>query len=242
MKIAVVSCWWNEEAIAKLFLKGHAYADKIFAFVDTGVTDRTREILRTDTRVEVIDISMPNGLDDGYKIDMINAKTASLAGAFDWVVGTDSDEFLHDNIRKALASAGQYNVFNLHLYDIYKHHDDQPLDPDGDLSQRRHGIPPNKYYVKPCIVKPQRDFRWDVGCHGIKAMHGIKISPHPIVGTHWHWAEPSLVVKRTMERKARLSQRNKNKNWGTWCLDSTEENVLAECEKHSDEPLIPEPK
>lgn len=239
LRIAVISCWWNEEKLAKLFLKSHAYADSIFILSDTAATDHSRDIAAANPRVIVLPIAMPNGFDDGVKIDAINSLAQSFVGRFDWVVAVDSDEFMVSNIRSILATPGEADHFYLKMWNLYKHVSEAPLNPDGELNQRRHGTHPQRIDMKPCVARPSVNLKWDVGCH--KTISGVKnLSDTRIWGTHWHWADPELAVERILVRKKRLSDNNKAKGWGAHCFQATEENIRAHCAKNADAPLIPE--
>lgn len=238
MKIAVITCWWNEEKLAKLFLKAHSYADKIFVILDTEVTDRSREILKTDPRVVIEPITMPAGFDDGLKIAAINVKMHSLVGQFDWVVAVDSDEFICDDIRLKLENAGRADVFKLKLWEIYRHHSESDFDPDGDPSQRKHGTPPRSDYIKPCIIRPSLNKHWSVGCHSIVGYDMRRSSRTSIFGTHWHHADLVVVSQRSADRRQRLSENNIAKNWGRNMLNETDQVVRDRCESSLNCPPI----
>lgn len=233
MKIAVITCWWNEEDLAKLFLKAHAYADKIFVLLDTGVTDRSREIISQDPRVVIEPITMPNGFDDGIKIDAINKKMNSLAGHFDWVVGADSDEFIIDDIRAKIKAAGRANVICLKLWEIYKHHSESEFNQDGELSQRQHGERAGVDYIKPCIIRPGPNVRWGVGCHFIHGMDLRAPARVCVYGAHWHHADFRVALARTRARQQRVSANNRTQKWGGYVLTDTEQILADRCAAHS---------
>ncbi len=235
MKIAVITCWWNEEKLAKMFLKSHAYADRIFVLSDVHATDRSREIATAWPKTTVEPISMPHGFDDGIKIDAINKKAQSLAGSFDWVVAVDSDEFMTDEIGVKLAMLPpSVDLVHFKMWVVYRHRSESDFDPDGDLSQRRHhsGVD-----FKPCIARVRPGMLWTVGCHRFEG--SPKLAPDPIIGEHWGLADPSIVIERRLARKQRMSPNNKAHHWGYHCYDVTAESLLAECNAHLDCPPIP---
>lgn len=53
-------------------------------------------------------------------------------------------------------------------------------------------------------------------------------------------ADPSIAVRRRMERKTRISERNKKNKMGWQHLSVTEAWIIAECERHLDDPIIDE--
>lgn len=235
LKIAVISCWWNEEKLAKLFLKSHSYADQIFIFSDVEATDRSREIAKAWPKTEVIPIMMPFGFDDEIKIRAINDKARSLVGKFDWVVAVDSDEFVTGVVRCNLPTNPSIDTVMLSMSTVYRHHSESDFDPEEGTGQRKY-----RYGVdnKPCIVRPRKDLQWDVGCHRILSSWNMCKNP-PIVGEHWGMADPEIAIERRLARRSRMSKNNLQKKWGVHCFGATEENIRAECAARSNGEMIP---
>lgn len=236
MKIAVISCWYNEEMLAKLFLKNHAYADRIFILLDKNSSDASDKILRCNDTVRVVQsVDMHGGLDDLEKINSINVLAQSLAGEFDWIVAVDADEFVHCDIRSILEQS-HFDTHNLKMWDVFRHKDEADFDSDGELSQRKHGV---FHGVKPCIVRPKRDTAWSVGCHDLN--NKMRVGDD-IVGSHWRSADPVIALSRRLSRRSRASAANRSRNFGYHNYDVTEESILTECKVHLNDPLIGEEK
>ena len=62
-------------------------------------------------------------------------------------------------------------------------------------------------FIKPIVVRPLNNIRFIPGNHGIEGY--VKISPEFYMGVHWQMADPSIAIKRKLQCKDRLSQRNK---------------------------------
>jgi hypothetical protein len=53
-------------------------------------------------------------------------------------------------------------------------------------------------------------------------------------------ADPSIALRRRMQCKARISERNKTLQMGWQNFNITEEWIRAECDRHLDDPMIKE--
>jgi hypothetical protein len=51
-------------------------------------------------------------------------------------------------------------------------------------------------------------------------------------------ADPSIAIARRMERKARISERNRAHKMGRQHYDVSVDNIKEECEGHLDDPII----
>ena len=234
-KIAVISCWWNEEKLAKLFLKAHDYADKIFILMADDATDRSREIALANKKVVIESLNMPNGFDDQIKIDAINTKARSFVGKFDWVVSMDSDEFPNPDIRSRIDGAKLNELFNVEFYTLYRHRTEKEFDPDGELSQRQHGV---WMWTKPCVLAVKNNMEWTTGCHCVNNSKMFQCPTGIIKGGHWNSASPEIAIDRRIRgRRDRMSQVNIEKTWGSYNYNVTEQQIIDECNIHLDDPL-----
>lgn len=238
MKIAVISVWYNEELLAPLFLKHYGFADSIFILLDRDTTDSTKAISgRSNSVIE--EFTFPNKFDDGIKIDAINKKAAEIKRDFDWIIAVDADEFLFiqdfSSVRTYLEQA-KTEVLLSRLDNVYRHRSDLDLDYTGDITQRRHGIKSPYCCFKPCVVKTSLEIQWGVGCH--RLVKGDSAPKGIISGAHWAMADPGLAVNRRAGRYSRLSKRSIAAGWCGHYRGVTTESLLADCQKHLDDPLL----
>ncbi|MBP7509524.1 MAG: glycosyltransferase family 2 protein [Prolixibacteraceae bacterium] len=259
MKIDIITMWYNEASLAPFFLNHYSYADTIHILLDEEVNDNTQKIAEKYENVRIIPVRFPDKLDDILKIETINSIYHSIDS--DWVIVVDSDEFVfslpfYTNIRDILENESKYNLFNVQLWQVYRHRDDNDLNPDlPAIFQRRHGDPNvttglNSSYVKPIIVHSGLEIEWQPGCHLLARKNIIRrlgsyvrgknaiLSPHLIHGVHWAMADPAIAIKRRIDRKDRLSKRNIETRLGFQNIDITEEQIRRECDQHLDDPLL----
>lgn len=259
MKIDIITMWYNESFLAPFFLKHYSYADTIHILLDEETSDNTQEIALKFENVRIVPVRFPDKLDDILKIDKINSLYKEIDS--DWIIAVDSDEFvfplpINKNIKDILGNESKYNLFNAQLWQVYRHRNDNDLNPDlPAIYQRRHGDPNvtigiNALYVKPIIIRSGLDIEWKPGCHLLarKNIIGwirsyiqgkqILLSPQLIYGVHWAMADPEISIQRRIKRKERLSKRNIEMGLGIQNFNVTEEQIRQECEQHLDDPLL----
>jgi hypothetical protein len=267
--LEVLTMWYNEAYLAPFFLKHYAYADKITLLYDADTTDNTLEIAKSYPNVSVIPFRFPDMMDDELKRDLLNAQYKRAE--CDWVLCVDADEFVFYkkagdfcyDLRRYLDDNPGYDLFNVTLYQVYRHIDDVALDPDlYPVPQRRHGDPNvtegiNALYNKPILVRKGQDICWSPGCHFIEflppsllrkfaalfmrlfALSPVTISPIPLMGAHWSMADPIFAVERRVKnRRARQSKNNLAKNLTFHHHAVTEESIMAEFEQHMHDPRL----
>ncbi|GAI63944.1 unnamed protein product, partial [marine sediment metagenome] len=94
MKIAIITVWYNEQALAPFFLKHYSYVDNIFLYLDRDTNDNTLNICKSFPNVIIGDIRFPNGYDSVDHTNKINASIKELKGRYNWVYSVDSDELI----------------------------------------------------------------------------------------------------------------------------------------------------
>lgn len=192
MKIEVIATYYREEYLASLFMLHYErWVDTV-----TLLTSRFPE----------------NKLDDALKLDLLHDAIARSTA--DWVIVVDFDEFVFPKTGppRIVLEQEQGSVCNCEMLRVWRHASDQDVDHmQPPLLQRKHGAPD---HVKPCIFRPHRDIRLDIGTHG------INVPPHYKWGSPWsavHWAnaDPEFGIERThRDRQTRLSQNNLDHGWG----------------------------
>jgi len=249
VKIAAVAMVYNEALILPYFLRHYRYLDEIHVLYETDSTDESLEILMQAPNVIIEKCHIEGGLDDFEKINLIN-KVVQRNKA-DWIYVVDPDEFVfppnespHDFLKRQ-----SRDVVRSAMFQVYRHRSDRDLDPSlAPVPQRTHGDldlfstetrtnrASNNLYIKPNIVRPSKRIRFLPGHHKIEG--NPRTSREQYVGAHWQMADPSIAIARRMERKARISERNRAHKMGRQHYDVSVDNIKEECEGHLDDPII----
>jgi len=251
MKIAAVTMVYNEALILPYYLRHYRYLDEIHILYETDSTDESLEILSQAPNVIVEKCHIEGGIDDIEKVKLINRAVQSAR--VDWVYVVDPDEFVfppNETPRDFLARQTS-DVVRSTMFQVYRHRTDRDLDPSlPPVPQRLHGDPivlsteteanraPNSVYVKPNVVRPSRGISFLPGHHQIE--RNPRVSFENYVGAHWQMADPSIAVRRRLERRARMSGRNRAYNMGWQNYTVTGDWIRSECERHMDDPVIDE--
>ena len=254
MRIAAIAMVYNEAFLLPYFLRHYQDLDEIHVLYETDSTDDTLKILKQASNVIIKNCHIAGGLDSTEKVKLTNDTLHTIEA--DWVYVVDCDEFIfppHESAEDFLGrqDCENHNVVRAGMFQVYRHRTDRDLDPAlPPTPQRVHGDPdlfstaegPNKprnaLYVKPIIVKPSSEIRFQPGNHFIEG--DIRVSSEFYLGAHWHMADPSLAIDRKLKNRARISERNKKLGHGWHYQNVTEKWIREECDRHLDDPLIEE--
>lgn len=249
MKIAAVTMVYNEAFMLPYFLRHYRYLDEIHVLYETDSSDHSLEILRQAPNVVIENCHIEGGLDDIEKIRLFNAAVQQLKA--NWVYVVDPDEFIFppNESPYSFLNRQSCDVVRSGMFQVYKHRNDKDLDPSlPPIPQRIHGDPDllstdeqpnrasNSLYIKPNVVRPLENIRFLPGHHQIEG--DPQASSELFLGAHWQMAEPSIAIARRMERKARISARNRAHQMGWQHFDVSIEKIKEECERHLDDPTI----
>ena len=273
MRIRVVSMWFCEEQLARFFLKHYAWADEISILVDADTSDGTWEILREaheahGSNLRYRSFDFPHRLDDILKARALT-EAANEPGC-DWAIVADADEFVFawtfgEHIRSSnpvnatpvegeevdrlwfvrdVLEVIHTDIVWIPMWNVYRHRDDDDLDPsDPALPQRRHGSQ-EIHHVKPCIFRVGAGVELGPVSHSFTGPANLREVgqdglPSPLGAAHWQYADPDLAVERLVtNRKNRLSPENLARGHGAHYLGLTEGSVRAECAQHLDDPRL----
>jgi hypothetical protein len=257
--------WYNEEFLAPFFLNHYSWVNKIHIILDVDTNDNTESIAREYQNVEIEYFKFPDMMDDILKVKKLNEKYTSLRNA-DYVLLVDSDEFIFCNtLEKPVrdhVEETRKDVYFVNLWQIYKHEDDPPLDPNAPIPlQRRRGDPDmedpfNIRYVKPIVVKGRKNLYWRIGNHeliyngysllwntrNIGIMRALNVSVERselLQGSHWRLVELDETIKRRiLNRKQRQSRANLTHGL-TWHFHHiTETKIIQEYNKNRNRPIV----
>lgn len=241
--IEVITTWYNEEFLAPFFLNHYAFADRILVLYDEDTTDKTMDIINAYPNTRVETFRFTDGFDDDITVSMRNAKYAeSEAG---WVIGVDADEFiLHPDLREFLHNRDE-DIFFVRLFQVYRHKDDEDLDPEKPIAdQRRHGDAnavggQNRGGQKPLVVRAGLSrMKWQPGHHNIWNRHKYVTSRVVLPGVHWHMADPGFCIERRLRGPLRQGEQNRLRGHGCHWNVVTEEQIVSELERHRNDPRV----
>lgn len=249
MRIAALTMVYNEAFMLPYFLRHYRYLDEIHALYETDSSDDSLKLLRQAPNVVLENCHIEGGLDDIEKIRLFNAALQQIKA--DWVFVVDPDEFIFppNESPYSFLNRQSCDVVRSGMFQVYRHRNDKDLDPSlPPIPQRIHGDPDlsstdeqpnrasNSLYIKPNVVRPLENIRFLPGHHHIEG--DPQTSSELFFGAHWQMAEPSIAIARRMERKARISARNRLHQMGWQHFDISIEKISEECERHLDDPTI----
>jgi hypothetical protein len=218
----LITTYFREEFLAPLFFLHFDWVDHV-----TIITQKREDHL----------------FDDDDKTHWVNE--AIQRSTADWVVLTDFDEFPFPtpyglNPRVVLEQE-QGSLIYSRMVRLWRHKTDADIDRTRHpVPQRLHGIADLRDdggHIKPCVFRPNPTIRIGTGNHDIHSDIPLAVG-REWSGAHWANADPCFWVEReTRDRGPRLTQRNKDRGYGTHTL-RTKEQILAECKAHENEPKI----
>jgi len=151
-KIEVLTFVFNEEFLLPYFLKHYGtFTSKIFAVYEKKSTDKTYEILKSDPNVEIIDFKESENSDVLIRQNAHNKFYHDFFDENTWVITVDVDEFVFPlNDWNKLQS----NFNRVELFEVFRNVSEKDLDIALTIKEnRKYGVPPNDYSIKPCFVK-----------------------------------------------------------------------------------------
>ncbi len=222
MTVEVIVCFYKEEFLLPLLANHYDWADRI-----TLITRKRDDHM----------------FDDDDKTNWVNE--AVRASRADWVVLVDCDEFVFPmpyglNPRVALEQEHGDLIYS-RMVRVWRHKTDVDIDRTRHpVPQRLHGIADLRDdggHIKPCVFRPNPTTRIGAGNHDIWSDIPMLVG-WEWSGAHWANADPCFWIEReTRDRGPRLTQRNKERGYGTHTL-RTKEQILAECKAHENDPKI----
>jgi hypothetical protein len=239
--ITVVSCWYNEEDFAWLFLRHYGkFADKIVVLLDQDTNDKTLEVIRhfQDLDIDVKPLIMPNGLDDKLKRNQINAEYKRHQEG--WILIADSDEF----VIEPSCGMGAYlnnvkaDAIRIDYIWMYQHKSEEPLNLyEPVLKQRKHGKRNGlERWKKPALVRAGKNIEWSYGHHEVSTNN---FHDEMLLGVHWSMADVNLAMKRRINNhRNRMSEENKRAGLSVHNYTITEEKIKDICNQHNDCPRV----
>jgi hypothetical protein len=221
----------DEEFMMPFFLDHYTrFVDKLFMF-DAGSEDKTKDIIRSYNKCELVDVSKAEGgfLREDFISDLKNNIWKQYKDECEWVIVTDSDEFLYHptGVLGFLEQNKQYSVFNVQGYDMVSDH--LPVHGVPIINQIKTGIEAH-YPTKCCVFNPKRitEINYNHGCHianpqgDVNLLYTIEMK-----NLHYRFLSLDYYLKRNQMRTAKLSQYNIERNYGFQVFAPMEEQIRA---------------
>jgi hypothetical protein len=240
--ITIISAWYNEDFLARLFLNHYSFADQIIIILDESTNDGTPDILRKYQEsslyrpfVLIRILRMPKGMDDTLKQAQINKQYSNINNG--WVIIADADEFIHipDGGMSHFLNQVSADVVKVDYFQMYQHKSESVLDKVTPIfEQRRHGKRNgHERWKKPAIARGGKNLFWAVGHHEIigacNQYHDTMLK-----GAHIYMADYKLAVERRIKgRKDRMSIENHHARLSAHNFGITEQQIYAECDLNS---------
>ena len=241
MKLAAILTVYNDEDFLPQFLDHYSNEVDTFFAIDNESSDRSIEILGKHPKVRASVYKTGGLFDYSRKNEVLDAKARECAGAYDYVLVLDVDEFIvpkqGGRIRDVLEAHDSRPVFGTAGYNIFTYPWDAPYDPRKPLiEQRRWGIP-NDHYSKPTIFRPDASLKFALGRHYIEGI------PNPQIDTrekalflllHYRGFDEEIYLKRC------ITKRDRNvPNVQTYYSSGTGQDFMKrlEYEKNSQKPV-----
>ena len=202
---------WNEEVLIPYFLDHYSFAQKIIVY-DNESDDNSIALLNADSRVE-LKMNRTDGQirDDGY-LEIKNNDWKESRGEADYVIVCDMDEFLyHSHIVNFLSFAAQMG------YTIFKPVGYQML---GKPFTKKMGVKlPSR--DKTMMFNPNKieEINYEPGAHECNPVGEIKLwRTDDLKMLHYQWLNLYYVIARYQKYHARLSDINREQDWGAHYL------------------------
>lgn len=223
--VYLITVCWNEEKILPYFISHYeSMCDKIIVY-DNESTDSSAAIVQSHPKCELRTYSTGNKLSDQAYLDIKNNAWKEFKSVADWIIIVDTDEFLnleYHNFDALLdyCKKRSFSVIQPNGYDMVM--DINTSFPAVESSSKdislftNFGIA-NKLYSKCCLfnTKLVSEINYTPGCH-LCDYKGIgRIYKHPAIKLlHYRYRGLQALAERYVAYSQRLSDKNKEQNWG----------------------------
>lgn len=213
----------NEERILPYFFRHYdQYVERYFAYYMKESTDKTLEILKSNPKVTIIELSMP--LKDNILLSKIRNdfwQKKSIASNCDWIIVCDNDEFLyHPNFLEVLEKYDNEGI-NFVKTDGYQMYSDKFIETNKQIYDViKKGVKAENY-SKCSLFKPGIIPNYSYGCHlsaptpkekvKMNQERDIKLLHYKIFGKEF--------VKKCMDRQKELSDFDRALGLGVYSMD-----------------------
>ena len=221
---------YNEENIIPHLLKYYlSFCEKV-TIIDNGSTDKTVEIVKSFPNTEVINFDSKGEFHDGIHVQIKNSIWKKSVGVADYVILGDSDEFLyHENMLQFLIDSKEKGVtlFKPTGYHMVANEDFILKSTDNLIELVKNGVRTevlDKMMMFDC--NKIKEINYNFGCHSAFPFGEIKLYNNPdLKMLHYKFLGLENHHYKYKIRGERLSQFNRQNNFGTYYLMSEKEQV-----------------
>lgn len=209
IKIEVFAICYNEEKMLPYFLRYYSQFGDITVY-DNMSTDNSIEIMKSH-RVNVIPYDTNNQIRDDVYIDIKN--NCYKKSDSDWVIVCDIDEFVYHKDLLSIIEKSKSTIIRPTGYEMFS--ESFPTTDKMIFEEIKTGILyPNS--SKMCLFKPQEiEINFLPGCHNAKPRGNVVIDENTNIKLlHYKHLSRDYVIKRYKIYEKRLSNINKQRNWG----------------------------
>lgn len=217
MKIHVYTLCWNEEVILPYFLRHYeTIAEKIIVYDES--TDNSLNILKSHPKVEIRSFSSNNEFRDDIHRDIKNNCWKESRGQAQWVIILDTDEFIyHIDLVRFLKERHLEGVTLCKPKGYMMVSEKLPSTQGMIYEELKMGLP-QEASSKPVIFNPTKieEINFSAGAHSCEPIGKIKWyeSIGDLKLLHYKVLSLEYLLTRARKCKERLSDINKQNNWG----------------------------
>ena len=223
---------YNEENILPHLLRYYSTFCEQITILDNNSTDRSREIINSFPKADIIPFKSNEEFHDGIHIKLKNQVWKSSVGYADFIIIGDTDEFLyHENMVDFLIESKKsgITVFKPEGYHMIAD-ESLTLEPNDNVFDRiKHGV------RTPVLDKPMmfdcnkiQDINYGFGCHSAQPTGTVKWGlDNSLKMLHYKFVGIDDYLYKNKIRAERLSQFNKDNGFGLYYL-FTEDEIKAD--------------
>jgi glycosyltransferase involved in cell wall biosynthesis len=213
VRIVAYCICYNEERLIEFYLRHYLdFVNKVIVY-DNMSTDRTRDIIRRFSNVEIRDFDTGGTVDNQRYIDVKNNCYKEQRGKADYCIVSDVDEFLyHPNLRRELSKYLEQGITLPRAKGIEMVGDGHDLTPHIPIyKQITLGVRSNMFN-KQLIFSPEVDVNFYPGCHNCRPRGNLHKGGLLFV-LHYRFLSPEHVYQIYNRNSKRISKNDKKRGW-----------------------------
>jgi len=212
MKIDLYSICYNEELILPYFIKHYSTFVSNITIYDNYSTDNSNNILK-ESNCNVIKYDSNNQIRDDIYLNIKN--NCWKDSKADFVIVCDTDEFLYCDLKTLqYCKDNKFTLISPFGYNMISH--SLPKTSNQIYEEIQYGVF-DKNFSKCIIFDPKEieDINYEPGCHTIKPRGNIKTyNMNDVKLLHYKFLSLDYVINKNKIYNSRLSDINKQHNWG----------------------------